>query len=346
MDTHATLAQLVTGRPLSASQAETLFEHLLTGALDDAQIGALLALIQARGPGPDELIGAATAMRRHVTRVPIEPSSGQVIIDTCGTGGAPKVFNVSTVAAIVVAAAAGAPDQPGVLVAKHGNRSRTGRGSAEVLERLGVNVHASPEVQAECLRRTGVCFCFAIHHHPAMRYAAGPRKSLGFRTIFNLLGPLTNPAGARRQLIGVYDVALAEPMARALSALGAERAIVAHGMDGLDELTTCAESLLLHVDRGAILREHVRPGDLGLAPASYDRLAVDSPDQAARVAESVLRGEPGPHTDITLLNVAAGLLVAGGVSSLSEGMEKAREGIDSGRACLVLERLREVSRLS
>lgn len=346
MDTHATLAQLVTGRPLSASQAEALFECLLTGGLDDAQIGALLALIQARGPVADELIGAATAMRRHVTRVPIDPGAGQVLIDTCGTGGAPKVFNVSTVAAIVAVAAAGAPDQPAVLVAKHGNRSRTGRGSAEVLERLGVNVHASPEVQAECLRRAGVCFCFAIHHHPAMRYAAGPRKSLGFRTIFNLLGPLTNPAGARRQLIGVYDYALAEPMARCLSALGAHRAIVAHGMDGLDELTTCAESALIHVDQGSIRREHVRPSDLGITHSTHDRLAVGSLDQAAHVAESILRGEAGPHTDITLLNAAAALLVAGVASSLAHGMEKARAGIDSGRAWLVLARLREVSHLS
>ncbi|MCL4221769.1 MAG: anthranilate phosphoribosyltransferase [Phycisphaerales bacterium] len=346
METHATLAQLLAGEPLSAPQAEVLFESLLTGGLDDAQIGALLALIQARGPVPDELVGAATAMRRHVTRVPIEPNDGQVLIDTCGTGGAPKVFNVSTVAAIVAAAAAGAPEQPGILVAKHGNRSRSGRGSAEVLERLGVNVHASPEVQAECLRRAGVCFCFAIHHHPAMRYAAGPRKSLGFRTIFNLLGPLTNPAGARRQLIGVYDLTLVEVMARALAALGAERAIVAHGMDGLDELTTCAESVLVHVVDGSLQREHVRPPDLGIAPATHGQLAVQSLDEAADVAKAVLDGESGPHRDITLLNVAAALLVAGTVSRLGDGIEKARLGIDSGRARRVLEHLREVSHLS
>lgn len=343
MDIHATLAQLLDARPLSASDAESLFEALLTGRLDDAQIGAVLALIQARGVDPDELVGAATVMRRHVTRVPIEPGPGQVLIDTCGTGGAPKVFNVSTVAAIVAAAAAGAPDEPRVLVAKHGNRSRTGRGSAEVLEQMGVNVNASPEVQAECLRQAGVCFCFAINHHPAMRHAAGPRRSLGFRTIFNLLGPLTNPAGARRQLIGVYDPALAERMASALARLGAERAIVAHGMDGLDELSTCAETLLIHVDHGRVRHEEVLATAYGLAPASHELLSVSSLEAAAEIACQVIAGREGLHRDITLLNAGAALVVAGCADSLAEGIEQARQGIDSGRASRTLEHLRTIS---
>lgn len=344
MDIHATLAQLLDGRPLSASDAESLFETLLTGGLDDAQVGAVLSLIQARGATPEELVGAATVMRRHVTRVPVEPQVGQVLIDTCGTGGAPKVFNVSTVAAIVAAAAAGAPDDPRVLVAKHGNRSRTGRGSAEVLEKLGVNVNASPEVQADCLRRAGVCFCFAINHHPAMRYAAGPRRSLGFRTIFNLLGPLTNPAGATRQLIGVYDATFAERMAVALAQLGAERAIVAHGMDGLDELTTCAETMLIHVSQAQLRQERLLASDFGLALASHEMLAVSSLEAATEIASAVISGKQGLHRDITILNAGAALVVAGFADTLAHGIEQARQGIDSGRARRTLDCLREVSR--
>lgn len=346
MDIAATLAQLVGGRPLASADAEALFETLLTGGLDDAQIGAVLALIQARGATSDELVGAARVMRHRVTRVPVTLRDGQVLIDTCGTGGAPKVFNVSTVAAIVAAAAGGAPDHPTILVAKHGNRSRTGRGSAEVLEKLGVNVHASPEAQGACLCGAGVCFCYAIMHHPAMRHAAGVRKSLGFRTIFNLLGPLTNPAGASRQLIGVYDATFAQRMAEALAALGADRAIVAHGMDGLDELTTCAETLLMHVEAGRVTREHLSPQDLGIEPSTHEALAVHSLEEAAAIAEAVIKGVPGPHRDITLLNVGAAMLVAGRADSLAAGIEMARQGIDSGRAAQTLERLRELSHAS
>lgn len=343
MNTHETLAQLLAGRPLSTDDAEQLFAELLSGKLDEAQIGAVLALIQTRGATADELVGAARVMRRHVTPVPVTASDDQVLIDTCGTGGAPKVFNVSTVAAIVAAAAAGAPDMPRVLVAKHGNRSRTGRGSAEVLERLGVNVNASPETQASCLQHAGVCFCFAINHHPAMRYAAGPRKSLGFRTIFNLLGPLTNPAGATRQLIGVYDATFAERVAHALADLGAQRAIVAHGMDGLDELTTCDETLLLHVEGGQVRSERVSAVELGFNQSTHDSLAVSSLDDAAAVAESILTGEAGPHRDITLLNAAAALVVAGVAESLAHGIELAADGIDSGRARATLEALKRTS---
>ena len=199
-------SRLVAGERLSEDEASTVFEALLSGELDEAQIGCILSLIQARGVTVDELVGAARAMRAHVTPVPFTPREGEVLIDTCGTGGAAKTFNVSTAAAIVAAASEPPPGSGirRVVVAKHGNRSRTGRGSAEVLAGLGVNIEASPEVQARCLKEIGVCFSFAMRHHPAMRHAAGPRRSLGFPTLFNLLGPLTNPARAPRQLLGVY----------------------------------------------------------------------------------------------------------------------------------------------
>ncbi|MEL6796134.1 MAG: anthranilate phosphoribosyltransferase, partial [Planctomycetota bacterium] len=222
---------LIRGDRLGEGETEAIFARLMAGELDDAQIGALLALLQRGGPTVDEVVGGARVMRAKVERVPFEPTGDQRLIDTCGTGGAPKTFNVSTAAAIVAAAA-----DERVRVAKHGNRSRTGRGSAEVLQELGVNVDASVETQAACLREIGVCFCFAIHHHPAMRHVIGPRKSLGVPTIFNVLGPLTNPAGAKRQLIGVYAPHLVDLVAGALARLGTDRAIVMHSREGLDEI--------------------------------------------------------------------------------------------------------------
>ncbi len=339
MDIHETLDHLIAGRPLAESEAEALFSSLLDGKLDDAQIGALLALIQTRGPAVSELIGAARVMRAHVTPVPVSTGPGQVLIDTCGTGGAPKMFNVSTVAAIIAAAAGGAPDAPRVLVAKHGNRSRTGRGSAEALAELGVNIDASPETQAACLEQAGVCFCFAIHHHPAMKHAAGPRRSVGFRTIFNLLGPLTNPAGARRQLIGVYAKELVEPMARTLAALGAERAIVAHGLDGLDELTTSAPTLLAHVEDGSVRMQEVDAQAMGISRASHDQMRVEGLEAAAETARAILEGQPGPRRDIAVFNAAAALLVAGAVDSLEHGIEASADAIDSGATARTLKSL-------
>jgi anthranilate phosphoribosyltransferase len=334
METHALLALLVAGKHLDAREAEDLFTRLLEGALDDAQIGATLGMMAARSVEVDELCGAARVMRRHVTRVRAPEACR--LIDTCGTGGGPKVFNVSTVAAIVAASAAHGEDR--VCVAKHGNR-----GSAEVLAALGVNIDASPEVQSQCLDQAGVCFCFAIHHHPAMKYAAGPRKSLGFRTIFNLLGPLTNPAGARRQLIGVYASNLVEPMARALANLGAERAIVAHGLDGLDELSTCAPTAMAHVESGRVRFETLDAESLGLGRTTHDQLLAPTLAAAVEAATRVLGGESGPQREMTLLNAAAALFVAGAVDSLEAGLSLAADAIDSGKSRATLETLITVS---
>ncbi len=339
---HGTLGHLLSGDTLSAEQAEALFEALLTGGLDDAQIAGILALIQARGVTVDEIVGAARVMRRHVTPVPRPPDTNDaVLIDTCGTGGAPKTFNVSTAAAIVAAAAS--TGTPRVLVAKHGNRSRTGRGSAEVLEALGVNVAASPEVQSRCLGEAGVCFCFAIHHHPAMKHAIGPRRSLGFPTIFNILGPLTNPAGADRQLIGVYDARFLPLLGEALVQLGATRAIIAHAADGLDELSTTAPTHLVHVEHDTTREQTIDPAALGLAPATLADLQATDVEDSARIIRDVLDGTPGPHREMVLLNAAAAIVVAGITDDMAAALALATEAIDKGRAAATLDTLTRVS---
>lgn len=334
------LARLIGGAILSEADTEALFEDLLAGRLDAAQIGALLAAMQARGVHIDELVGAARVMRRHV--VPVRVPADAVVIDTCGTGGAPKTFNVSTAAAIV-AAAAGSRRSPRIVVAKHGNRSRTGRGSAEVLAALGVNIDAPPEVQSACIEGCGVCFCFAIHHHPAMKHAAGPRRSLGTPTIFNLLGPLINPAAARHQLLGVNASAHVDLVAGALARLGCTRAIVAHGRDGLDELTTCAATEIAVVEGSTIRRELIDPASLGLKLASHAELTATDAADSAKIIRDVLDGHHAPPRDIVVLNAAAALMVGGAAHTLSEGVRIAAEAIDSGQARRTLDRLAELS---
>jgi len=320
---------LLDGRSLSETESEGVFLDLLSGELDDARIGALLALIQTRGASASELTGAARAMRANVQRIPYAPGESVRLLDTCGTGGAPKAFNISTAAALVAAAAG---RERGLRVAKHGNRSRTGRGSAEILQSLGVNIEASPETQARCLDEAGVCFCFAMRHHPAMRHAAGPRKSLGFPTIFNLLGPLTNPAGADRQLLGVYDRRFVRPMAQALADLGATRAMVAHGLDGLDEMTTTAGTLVCEVRGGEVHEYEVDAHEYGLSRARLADLQAADLEDAARVIRSVLGGEAGPKLDIALWNAAGALVVGGVAADLDEGLRMAREAVSGGEA--------------
>ncbi len=339
------LAHLVAGGRLSEDQAHDVFMHLLSGASDPAQIAALLALIQSRGASIDEIVGAARVMRSAVVRVPTP--AGATIIDTCGTGGTPKTFNISTIAAIVVAAA-GRGLSPTLAVAKHGNRSRSGRGSAEVLAGLGVNVDASPQTEASCLSQAGVCFCFAIHHHPAMKHAAAPRRALGFPTIFNVLGPLTNPAGADRQLIGVYRPELVEKVAQALARLGARRAMVVHGSDGLDEITTTGSTLIAHVEHGAagttVRTETLHPESLGLRLAKPADLIASDLDHAVRIARDVLEGKVGPASDIVALNAAAALVIGGAADSIAEGLALAKHTLASGAASATLAKLVSISK--
>lgn len=381
MDVREVLAHLLAGGTLTRAEARNVFTRLLAGELDPAQIGALLALIQARpgasgtggsgggggGPTSEELAGAGTVMREHVT--PVERPAGMEtlpVLDTCGTGGTPKTFNISTAAAIVAAAAQG--ESRSFLVAKHGNRSRSGRGSAEVLERLGVNVHASPGVQTRCLRDVGVCFCFSVNHHPAMKHAGPARLALGFPTIFNLLGPLTNPARADRQLMGVFAPRYIAPMARALKELGSTRALVLHSDDGMDEISTCAPTRGAEL-RGGVVREGVvfEPAGgklpngqtakwsnggaeegmhvvMGVARASVSDLTVSTLDEAADAVRGVLAGESGPKLDAVLVNTAAALVVGGSHHTYADAFAAAREAIASGRALRTLSALAQASR--
>lgn len=339
---------LMGGARLGETQAESLFDEMFAGRLDDAQIAAILALVASRGPSVDELVGAARTMRRCATQVPfavVDPSR-ESLLDTCGTGGAHKTFNVSTVVALAAAAATPPHALRRIYVAKHGNRSRTGRGSAEVLARLGVNVDAAPSVQAACLREAGVCFCFAIHHHPAARHAAAARRSLGVPTMFNLLGPLTNPAQADRQLLGVFDVRYVEPMAQALHRLGARRAMVVHSDDGLDEISISAPTTIAHVTPGGVSMERFDPRAAGFAPADLAQLEAHDLDCAATLALHVLRGQHGPCREIVVLNAAAAIVIAEVAPDLVSALPMAAAAIDSGAALRTLETMSRVSRRS
>lgn len=340
------LHTLLDGHSLSESEAERAFTMILTGQANESQVGAMLALLARKGPSLDEIVGGARAMRAHATPVPIDgpdaPFIRERLIDTCGTGGAPKTFNISTAAAIVAAAARGEKGER-VFVAKHGGRSRSGRGSAEVLQSLGVNVDAPPSVQAACLRETGVCFSFAIHHHPAMKFAAGPRKSLGFPTIFNLLGPLTNPAGAQRQVMGVYDAKYVPLVAEALARLGARDAMVVHGLDGMDEISTTAGSVIARVSPTGATTQTFDAAVLGVPRARIEQLTADSLDRAAEFIRRVLAGEPGPAREIVEVNAAAALMVGGAAGEWRGALDAARHAIDAGKAQRVLVELARCS---
>jgi anthranilate phosphoribosyltransferase len=334
------IRRLLEGGTLSAEQSAAAFEAMMTGQSHQGEIGALLALLAIRVPTAAEILGATRVMRTHVEPVKSSKCHPSLLVDTAGTGGAPKTFNVSTAAAIVAAAAlrqAGAPSG----VAKHGNRSRTGRGSAEVLRALGVNVDADRAAQAACLDEAGVCFCFAIHHHPATRHVMPVRQALGFPTIFNLLGPLTNPAGAQRQVMGVYDAKFLRPIAEALRDLGALRAMVVHSEDGLDELSIAAPTRVMHVENGDVREGVIKPEDAGLSRAnSLDEVIASDLDRAASILRGVLSGtDRGVARSMTLLNAAATLEVAGAAKSLREGAKFASDAIDSGAAQQTLERL-------
>ena len=308
----------------------------MTGQSDHAEVGALLALMATRLPTVEELVGAARVMRDKVDRLELGISADQ-LLDTAGTGGAPKTFNVSTAAAIVAAAS-------GAKVAKHGNRSRTGRGSAEVLDALGVNVDAGRKIQKSCMEAANVCFCFAIHHHPAAKHAMPVRKALGFPTLFNLLGPLTNPAGAGRQVMGVYRPEFVRPVAEALSRLDSVRALVMHSDEGLDEFSLGAPSMVAQVDSGKVTEYRVDPVEMGLRSTPYQQLQARDLDHAVELVKTVLSGENrGPERDIVLLNAAAAIYAADGADSLESALEVAAQSIDFGTAMQTLDNLVEAS---
>ena len=330
------LVQLLDGGSLSEEDASAAFNAIMSGECDNAEIGALLALMATRIPAVDELVGAAEVMRAKVDKVETGIPK-EDLLDTAGTGGAPKTFNVSTAAAIVAAAS-------GARVAKHGNRSRTGRGSAEVLEALGVKVDASRAIQNRCLEEVNICFCFAIHHHPAAKYAMPVRKALGFPTIFNLLGPLTNPAGAGRQVMGVYRLEFVLPVAKALARLGSKRALVMHSEEGLDEFSLGAPSRVAQVDDGALREYTVDPASLGMQAVEYTDLQARDLDDAVQLIKSVLSGEErGPAREIVVLNAAAAIYAADKAPSIEEAITVAAQSIDSGAATRTLEGLAETT---
>jgi anthranilate phosphoribosyltransferase len=330
----AALASIVEGGTLSLEQARGAMGAVMDGEATPAQLAALLMGLRMRGETVDELAGFATAMRDRVVRV----TAPEGAIDVVGTGGdGSRTFNISTTAALVTAAA-------GVPVAKHGNRAITSSaGSADVLDALGVRIDHDAESAGVALREIGFAFLFALNFHPAMRHAGPTRREIGVRTAFNLLGPLTNPAGTRRQLLGVGDPAAAVRMAEVVRRLGTERTFVIHG-DGVDELPLDGSGVLYVVTDDAVQRHPIDAAALGFKRAATARLSGGSPDDNARITESVLRGEPGIRRDVVLLNAGAALLVAGVVDQLEEGIERAALTIDAGLATELLERLRAEGR--
>lgn len=329
------IGQLIERRDLPADTVQAVFDQLMAGELTPGQIGALLVLLKAKGESADEIATAARVMRSKSVKIDLPGD----IVDTCGTGGDVKgTFNISTAAAIVAAGA-------GAAVVKHGNRSASGRsGSADVLEALGARLEVAPESEAEVLDAAGLCFLFARSFHPAMSHAAAVRRELGVPTIFNLIGPLTNPAGAKRQLVGVYAPHLCDLLAAALLQLGATRAWVVHGRDGLDELSTMSESTVAEVVGGKVRRFDVDAVKLGLPRAALADLQVSTPAESAQVLRSVLDGKKFPPRDIVLLNAGAALVVAGIAADLAAGIAKAAEAVDSGKAAQALHRLVEKTR--
>ncbi len=333
-DLRPLLRRVADGETLTENEAAEAFSLIMSGAATEAQIGALLMGLRVRGETVEEIAGAARALRARAVKV----SAPEGAIDTCGTGGDAKgTHNISTCAAFVVAGA-------GVPVAKHGNRSISSRsGSADVLTALGVNIECGPDAIARSIEQCGLGFMFAPAHHAAMRHVGKVRTELGTRTIFNLLGPLANPAGVKYQVVGVFSEAWVEPIARVLALLGTERAWVVHGEDGLDELTTTGISHVAALDGGKVSTFKVSPKNAGLPEAKPDDLVGGDAAENAAALRAVLEGKSGPLRDVVLFNAAAALLVAGKAQSLREGVALAAQSIDSGKAQAVLEALVKLS---
>jgi anthranilate phosphoribosyltransferase len=324
-----TLRKAAEGRTLSEGEAERALETIMEGTVAPEATAALLTALRVKGEAVPEIVGFARAMRRFAAKVEAPPD----VVDTCGTGGDAKgTINVSTAAAFVARGA-------GVVIAKHGNRAATSRaGSADVLEALGAEIELSPEGVSRCIREAGIGFMFARTHHPAMRFVAPVRAELPFRTIFNLLGPLTNPAGSRRQLVGVFGAAFVRPVAEALRDLGAERALVVHGKDGMDEITTSAETVVAEVTDGDLKEYEISPEDFGLARHAPDGLLGGDAHLNARILRDVLSGrENGAARDVILLNAGAAVFVSGRSETIEGGVRQAEESVALGAAEKALE---------
>ncbi len=328
------LAIAMSGRPLTADEMRDAMAVVLNGGASDIELAGFLAALRARGETVEEIAAAAESMRARALSVDAPDNA----IDTAGTGGdGADTFNISTAAALIIAGA-GAP------VAKHGNRAASSKsGSSEVLEALGVKLDISPELIARCIREANIGFMFAVRHHGATKHAATARKALGVRTMFNVLGPLSNPAGAKRQLLGVFSRELVRPLAEVLPRLGVESAWVVHGADGLDELTTTTHTYVAELRNGAVREFTVSPPDAGLPLATADKLKGGDPAQNAEAIRRLFDGEAGAYRDIAVFNAAAALVISDLAADIADGARKAEHAIDSGAAAGALAKLVEIS---
>ena len=318
------LKKIIERKNLSETEMAQMIADIFSGEITDAQVGAFMAALATKGETFEELAGAASAMRKKARRI---QTSAKTVVDTCGTGGdGAKTFNISTTSAFVVAGC-------GVTVAKHGNRSVSSQcGSADLLEALGIKLDTAPEIVEEAVRETGIGFLFAPLYHGAMKYATKARKEIGLRSIFNMLGPLTNPASANCQLLGVYAPELTEMFAQALRILSVKRAFVVHGHDGLDEISVCAPTRISELNDGMIRTYDISPEQFFGETAKAGDLVGGSPGDNAGITKSILNGEKGPKRNIILINASAALVAAGKASNLNEGIVLAEKSIDSGAA--------------
>jgi anthranilate phosphoribosyltransferase len=328
------IAKLLERRSLDTAEAAGAMVEIMEGAATSAQVAGFVVALRAKGETTDEVVGLVETMRSYATLISVRGP----LLDTCGTGGdRAGTFNVSTVAAIVCAGA-------GAKVAKHGNRAASSRcGSADVLEALGVNIDLEPAAVELCIAEASIGFCFAPRFHPAMRHAAAPRRELGVATVFNFLGPLTNPAGAAHQALGVSDPRMLDVMVETLGRLGSEHVVAFHGHGGIDELSLSGPSQVVELDNGKLDRWILDPASLGLAPAEIGAIAGGTATENAVMVRSVLHGEPGPRRDVVVLNAAAGLVAAGISDDFQAGLDAAAEAIDSKSAARALDRLITVS---
>ena len=334
----AVLNQVVGGENLSRQEAQESMQAIMTGQASESQIGGLLTALRIKGETSEEIAGFAETMRNHTVKVECRQSD---LLDTCGTGGDRKgTFNISTTVAIVVAGA-------GASVAKHGNHGvSSSSGSADVLKALGVRIDLPAQNIASVIEDARIAFLYAPTFHPAMKYAGKPRRELGFRTVFNVLGPLTNPLAAERQLMGVYEQSLTKKLAEVLLRLNTRRAMVVHGLDGLDEISTTAPTQVSEVVDGKILSYLIDPAEYGLPIAALEDISGGTPEQNADIVLGILSGKQGARRDLVLLNAAAALVVADKAENIREGMILAAKSIDSGAAQAKLERMRELTRQS
>jgi anthranilate phosphoribosyltransferase len=321
----STIGKLVRNEGLSKEESEAVMRRIMSGEATQAQIGSFLTALRMKGESLEEITSFAKIMREFASR--IKPKVDGPLVDTCGTGGdLIKTFNISTAAMFVAAGA-------GIYIAKHGNRSVTSKaGSADVLEALGIKVDMSPEEVERTIKQVGIGFMFAPRFHPAMKYAIGPRREIKIRTVFNILGPLTNPAGAQAQLMGVHDGSMTEKLARVLGNLGTARAMVVYGVDGLDEISTLGPTKISELYKGEVKTYTITPGDFGISRTSPEEIAGKDAEENAKILIKILKGQRGPRRDIVVLNSAAAIAVGGKAKSIGEGIPLAENAIDSGKA--------------